>query len=74
MTNVQATVRRYWVVGGQYMTMAFENMIDGTECIYGPFLSEEEAKSAWRSVSERTRCQATVRFTIAAEPPLALAV
>jgi hypothetical protein len=54
--------------------MAFENMIDGTECIYGPFLSEEEAKSAWRSVSERTRCQATVRFTIAAEPPLALAV
>jgi hypothetical protein len=73
MTNVQATVRRFWVVGGKYKTMAFDHLIDGAECIYGPFMSEEEAKSAWRSVNERTRCQATVRFTIAAEPPLALA-
>jgi hypothetical protein len=71
MTEIQATARRFWVVGGKYETMAFDHLVAGTECVYGPFVSEEDAKSAWRSVNERTRCQATVRFTIAAEPPLA---
>jgi len=73
MTNVQATVRRFWVVGGKYETMAFDHLVEGTECVYGPFVSEEDAQSTWRSVSERTRCEATVRFTIASEPTLALA-
>jgi len=36
-------------------------------------VSEEDAQSTWRSVNERTRCQATVRFTIATEPTLVLA-
>ena len=71
MTNVQTTVRRFWVVGGKYKTMAFDHLVAGTECVYGPFVSEEDAKSTWRSVNERTRYQATVRFTITAEPPLA---
>jgi hypothetical protein len=71
-TNVQVTVRRFWVVGGKYETMAFDHLVEGTECVYGPFVSEEDAQSAWHSVNERTRCQATVRFTIAVEPPLTL--
>jgi hypothetical protein len=69
-TNVQVTVRRFWVVGGKYETMAFDRLAEGTECVYGPFVSEEDAQSMWRSVNERTRCQATLRFTMAEEPPL----
>lgn len=72
-TNVQVTMQRFWVVGGKYETMTFDQLVEGTECVYGPFVSEEDAKSTWRSVNERTRCQATVRFSIVAEPPLALA-
>ena len=69
MTNGQATKRHFWVVGGKYESMAFDRLIEGTKCAFGPFASEDDAKSTWRSVTERTRSQATVRFTIAAEPP-----
>jgi hypothetical protein len=62
------TTRRYWVIGGTYESMAFERLIGGTECVLGPFGSREDAASCWRDVSERTRSQATVRFTIASEP------
>jgi hypothetical protein len=73
LTSAQTTVRCFWVVGGKYESMAFDHLVEGTQCVYGPFASEEDAKSTWRSVNERTRSQATVRFTIAAESPLALA-
>jgi hypothetical protein len=69
MTNEQATKRHFWVVGGKYESMTFDRLIGGTECAFGPFASEDDAKSTWRSVTERTRSQATVRFTIAAESP-----
>jgi len=72
VTNGQAMARRFWVVGGKYDSMAFDRLVKGTECALGPFTSEEDAKNTWRAVTEGTRNQATVRFTIAAEPPLAL--
>jgi hypothetical protein len=71
VTNGQATERRFWVVGGKYDSMTFDRLVEGTERAFGPFASEDDAKSVWRSVTERTRSEATVRFTIAAEPPLA---
>jgi hypothetical protein len=63
-----ATPRRYWVVGGKYTTMDFECLVQGTECVFGPFGCVQDAESTWRCVTERTRCQATVRYTIASEP------
>jgi len=71
IANGQATDNRFWVVGGKYESMTFDRLVAGTECAYGPFASEEDAKSTWRSVTEKTRSQATVRFTIAAEPATA---
>ena len=73
MTNALPTAHRFWVVGGKYESMAFDHLIEGTECVYGPFTSEEDAKSTWRSVNDKRRYEATVRFTIAAEPPLTVA-
>lgn len=66
--NGQQMHRRFWVVGGKYKSMAFDHLVEGTERIYGPFASEDDANRTWRSVAERTRSEATVRFTIAAEP------
>jgi hypothetical protein len=63
-----ATPQRYWVVGGKYETLDFDRLIQGTERVFGLFQSVEDAQSAWRSVTEKTRCQATVRYTIATEP------
>jgi len=47
--------------------MAFDNLVESTECVYGPFASEDDAKHG-RSVAQRTRSEATVRSTTAAEP------
>src|SRR5262249_15888506 len=58
---------RYWVVGGNYETMEFDRVVPGTEDVFGPFGSIQDAESVWRCVAEKTRYQATVRYTIAAE-------
>jgi hypothetical protein len=59
--------QRYWVVGGKYETMEFDRLVAGTESVFGPFGSAQDAHSTWRDVTEKTRCQATVRYTIATE-------
>jgi hypothetical protein len=62
-----AATPRYWVVGGKYETMAFDRLVQGTEFVFGPFECVQDAETMWRCVTEKTRCQATVRYTIAAE-------
>ena len=67
--NLNGTApRRYWVVGGKYETMTFDRLVNGTESVFGPFGEREEAVICWREQTERTRSQAAMRFTIAAEP------
>ena len=67
-----AMMQQYWVVGGKYETLDFEHLVQGTERVFGPFARIEDAEDTWRRVTETTRCQATVRYTIAAEPTRAL--
>ena len=59
---------RYRVVGGKYETLNFDRILQGTERVLGPFEARTDAESIWRRVTEETRYQATVRYTIAAEP------
>jgi hypothetical protein len=66
------TIQQYWVVGGKYETLAFDHIVQGTESVFGPFASIEDAEGAWRRVTETTRSQASFRYTIAAEPTRAL--
>ena len=63
-----AIALRYWVVGGEYETLDFNHLVQGTESVFGPFEAMIDAESTWRRVTEKTRSQATVRYTIAAEP------
>ncbi len=58
---------RYWVLGGEYTSIRFDELIGGTERLFGPFPARTEAERTWREVSERHRPQCHVRFTIVEE-------
>lgn len=60
---------RFWVVGGEFRSLEFDEMVRGTERLVGPFAKREEAERAWRSLSEAHRADCMVRFTIAQERP-----
>jgi hypothetical protein len=66
--SIAVSPHRYWVVGGCYESLSFDRLIEGTEQVSGPFLSRQDAEHTWRGLSEQSRWQATVRFTIACEP------
>jgi hypothetical protein len=58
---------RFWVVGGEYRSLKFDEIVDGTQRLIGPFAGRDEAERTWRDVSEQYRARCTVRFTIAQE-------
>lgn len=58
---------RFWVLGGEYTSIRFDELIDGTERLFGPFVARTEAERTWREVSERHRPQCNVRFSIVEE-------
>jgi len=58
---------RFWVVGGEYRSLAFDEVVEGTQRLIGPFDQRAKAENTWREVSERHRANCTVRFTIAQE-------
>jgi hypothetical protein len=62
---------RFWVIGGEYKSMLFDELIDGTERLFGPFAARNEAERTWREISERHRPQCTVRFSIVEERAMA---
>jgi hypothetical protein len=66
-----AMSQRYWVVGGEFRSLHFDRLVDGTEQVMGPFADHGEAEQAWRHVSERFRHRGAVRFAIVQEPQAA---
>lgn len=58
---------RFWIVGGEYATTTFDRLVEGSERVVGPFADRRTAEAAWRRLSEDTRSQCCVRYTIAAE-------
>jgi hypothetical protein len=61
------TKERFWVVGGDYTCMGFQQLRDGSQKVIGPFESRTEAQAAWRRVSEAERSRATARYSITSE-------
>lgn len=57
----------YWIVGGEYRSFTFTDLVPGTGRLMGPFADKINAERAWRQVSEEHRSQCLVRFTIATE-------
>jgi hypothetical protein len=58
---------RYWVIGGEYASTAFDRVVEGTERILGPYRCQEEAHRAWEEVAVATRSVCLARFTIVQE-------
>ncbi|HEY7458497.1 MAG TPA: hypothetical protein VH765_07080 [Xanthobacteraceae bacterium] len=64
---------RFWVIGGEYTSTLFEELVGGTERLFGPFTVRKDAEHTWREVSERHRSQCNVRFSIVEERALVAA-
>src|SRR3954463_11043465 len=58
----------FWVIGGEFGSMNFHKLVEGSAQVQGPFKSRKEAEDAWRVVSEENRHRAGVRFSIVEEP------
>ena len=55
---------RYWVVGGEFLSVEFDSLIHGTGRMWGPFETRSDAESVWREESEQLRWSCCTRFTI----------
>jgi len=58
---------RYWVVGGEFRSPEFAELIDGTGRIWGPFETHGDAENVWREESVQQRWRWCTRFTIVEE-------
>jgi hypothetical protein len=45
------TKSNFWVIGGEFGSMNFHKLVEGSAQVQGPFKSRKEAEDAWRSVS-----------------------
>src|SRR5882724_10690864 len=63
----------FWVIGGEFGSMNFHKLVEGSAQVQGPFKTRKEAEDAWRVVSEENRHKAGVRFSIVEEPARVLA-
>jgi hypothetical protein len=61
------TMHRFWIIGGEFQSLGFDEIVSGTERLIGPFDTRDEAERTWRDVSEEHRARCTVRFTIVQE-------
>ena len=63
----------FWVIGGEFGSMNFHKLVEGSAQVQGPFKTRQEAEEAWRAVSEENRHRGNVRFSIVEEPYRAVA-
>jgi hypothetical protein len=59
---------QYWVVGGEFGSLNFHSLVEGTQQVRGPFPTRSAAEHAWRNLSEQYRHKCNFRFTIVANP------
>ncbi|KPF94574.1 hypothetical protein NML43_26410 [Rhodopseudomonas palustris] len=58
----------FWVIGGEFGSMNFHKLVEGSAQVKGPFKTRQEAEEAWKTLSEENRHRAGVRFSIVEEP------
>jgi len=61
--------KQFWVIGGEYQCTGFTQVVPGTERVFGPYASYEEANAIWRQRSELSRPSATTRYSIVSNAP-----
>jgi len=58
----------FWVIGGEFGSMNFHKLVEGSAQVKGPFKTRQEAEDCWKQVSEENRHRGSVRFSIVEEP------
>ncbi len=58
----------FWVIGGEFGSMNFHKLVEGSAQVQGPFKTRADAEEAWKTVSEENRHRGNVRFSIVEEP------
>ncbi|KAF0231587.1 MAG: hypothetical protein FD175_495 [Beijerinckiaceae bacterium] len=61
--------KQYWVIGGEYQCVEFQEVLPGTARVFGPFPTYDEANQIWRERSLASRSSATTRYSIVASAP-----
>lgn len=61
--------KQFWVIGGEYNCVEFQEVVPGTARIFGPFASYQEANEVWRERSLASRSSATTRYSIVSSAP-----
>lgn len=56
--------KQFWVIGGEYQCVEFQEVVPGTARVFGPFETYEEASHVWRERSLASRSSATTRYSI----------
>jgi len=72
LTEAEMHGTHYWVVGGEFRSLNFHQLVHGTAQVEGPFPTRKEAENAWRTLSEKNRHRCNVRFSIVEEPRKAM--
>ena len=56
--------QEFWVVGGNYRDADFAALEEGSGEVHGPFRSYDDALRLWTARTEKTRAEATTRFSV----------
>jgi hypothetical protein len=67
LSTTRPSAPRFWVIGGEYTCLEFEQLVEGSEKVAGPFFHKSAAEAVWRRLSEADRCRAQVRYAIVTE-------
>ena len=54
---------KFFVIGGEYSDTSFENLIEGTGEVHGPF-DQKEADEKWRALTGKTVDHCMVRYRV----------
>lgn len=56
--------KQFWVIGGEYRCVEFDEVLPGTARVFGPYSDYDAANQVWRERSLASRSSATTRYTI----------
>ena len=64
MTNSDSGQKFFYVVGGEYADLTFENLLSKTSTFKGPFAERKMAEDQWRALNHKSSGDPLVRYEI----------
>lgn len=64
MASSDSGQKFFYVVGGEYADLTFENLLTKTSTFKGPFADRKDAEEQWRKLSQHTGGDPLVKYEI----------